>query len=149
MSKHQRDRGLTGKYHVLPTPTAMGQAMKLTKGDLRDYFRLKRVGVKLRYFPERPPDALSFDMDVSKITGAGKPDIFELRIDEEIAGNDNLRLIFFPVKTVLVGDRIPRLWILSALQKKTKRFSRNQLTTFQFQRQLIITRHYEATSVSI
>jgi phage-related protein len=127
----------------------MSQATKLTKGDMRDFFRLKRIGVKLRYFPERPPDAPQSDMDVSKVTGAGTPNVYELRIDEHIAGNDNLRIIFFPVKTVLLGDRLPKLWVLSVLQKKTQKFTNNQLKTIKFQRQFIITRHYEATSLTL
>ena len=148
MSKQKRNAGVTGVYHVLPTPTALSQAYKLSEGSLRNFFRLKRIGVKLRYFPDPPPDAPYFDMDIDKITGAGQPPIYELRIDEVIAGNDNLRFIFFPVKTVLENDRLPRLWVLAVLQKKTQKFSNNQLKTFKMQRQLILTRHYEATNVS-
>lgn len=149
MSRHQRVAGLTGKFHVMPTATALRQADKLTKSGVRDLFRLKRIAVKLRYFPQCPPEAPNFDMDVSKITGAGTPATFELRIDENIAGNDNLRLIFFPVETILLGDRLPKLWVLALMQKKTERFSNTQLATFQCQRQLILTRHYEATHVSL
>ncbi len=65
-----------------------------------------------------------------------------MRIEETIGGYDNLRVIFFVAARALKGEPLPRIWIMSAFQKKTERFSANELRAFTAGKKLIIKRFY-------
>lgn len=65
----------------------------------------------------------------------------ELRLEDPIGGNDNLRVIFF------VGDRnvvapLPMIWILSVMQKKRQDFSAANIENFRSRRTLVLERFY-------
>ena len=133
-----RGSGLTGNYLVKAYEPALDEARDLLPMD-RDFYLLREHALKLRYWPEQNPEDENgkvLDLDWSYIKDSGK--IGELRIRETIAGNDNLRIIFF------VGeeeDRFPMkvIWILMAFQKKRQDFSKPQKTTFQARRKHVKT----------
>ncbi|MFO0867481.1 MAG: hypothetical protein U0935_00915 [Pirellulales bacterium] len=83
-------------------------------------------------------------MNWEEISGMKDPRACELRIDDEIGGFDNLRVIFyvFSHDLVLPGDVLPRLWTIGVMQKKTQRFSPNDLRTFAARVAIIRTRNY-------
>jgi hypothetical protein len=67
--------------------------------------------------------------------------IGELRIQDEIGGCDNIRIVFF-VGGKRDGDRLPTIWILAALQKKRQEWTSANLLTFEARRRLVIERFY-------
>ncbi len=130
--------GLTGNYLVKIYEPALDEARDLLPKD-RDFYLLREHALKLRYWPEQNPEDESgnvLDLDWSYIHDSGK--IGELRIHETIAGNDNLRIIFFVGEE---DDRFPMrvIWILMAFQKKRQDFSKAQKTTFQARRRHVET----------
>ena len=136
---------LVGSYWVTPTATALNRAWKLFKGRLSPYFELRRHALKLAFFPtgRRDSDGMVLDLDWSSITGTGHRDIGELRITDVIGGYDNLRIVFFVADSVIPGERLPRIWVLTVFRKKNERFSANELKSFSARRQLIIERNYK------
>ncbi len=72
------------------------------------------------------------------------PKACELRIDDVIAGFNNLRIIFYVYdkQLILPGDVLPRLWTISVLQKKTRRWTPNDLKTFRARVVILRNRKY-------
>lgn len=135
---------LTGNYRVRAIGPAMQEAWRLCRR-MRDNIALRRQALKLRYWPENHPLSDSgqiIDLDWSWIRSLPKQSVGELRVHETIAGNDNLRIIFF------VGDRkvldpLPVIWILRVMQKRRNDFSRNDVSIFKARRALVIERFYK------
>jgi hypothetical protein len=81
------------------------------------------------------------DVDWSWIKALRSLDIGELRIEDNIGGCDNLRIIFF------VGDRkvhqpLPIIWVLHVMQKKRMEFTANDLAVFKARRALVVSWFY-------
>lgn len=134
--------GLTGSYRVRAIRPAFDEVRKLCRRS-RDGMVVRRHCLKLRYWPENHPadGATVLDLDWSWIRALPGLSIGELRIHEAIAGNDNLRAIFF------VGDQkvrvpLPMIWILTVMQKKRDDFTSHQLSVFRARRLLVIERFY-------
>jgi len=72
----------------------------------------------------------------------GEPRAAELRIHETIGGHDNLRIIFHASKMALPTEPMPRIWVLSVLQKKTRRFDSYDLRTFHARLVILLKRYY-------
>ncbi len=72
----------------------------------------------------------------------GKPRAAELRIHETIGGYNNLRVIFHVSKEALPMEPMPRIWVLSVLQKKTRRFDHYDLKTFHARLVTLLKRYY-------
>jgi len=79
--------------------------------------------------------------------------IGELRIDDEIAGNNNIRIIFFRANIALKGDPVSasgeimrRIWILAAFQKKTQGFSSHQMKAWKGTRTILVQRYYNGVA---
>ena len=140
--KTARKQPLRGRYYVYPTGTAIRRTWGLFKGKARPVYILRRHTLKLMYYPGGNPDQKIMDLNWDWIDGTGQAGIGELRIEETIGGYDNLRVIFFVAARALKGEPLPRIWIMSAFQKKTERFSANELRAFTAGKKLIIKRFY-------
>lgn len=136
---------LFGQFQVKPTNSAFSDARSLFPR-VRDYQELRRQALKLAFWPsgETTVSGQVCDLDWDIISGMSHPKAYELRIDDEIGGFNNLRLIFYVFRKdlTLPGDLLPRLWILAAMQKKTQRFSVQNLKTFAARVTLIQQRWY-------
>lgn len=135
---------LFGDFHVTPTGSAIKDAESLLP-KFRDFQELRRHALKLAFWPSgKSVSGKVADLDWEEITGMAKPRANELRIDDEIAGLNNLRVIFYPFekKIILPGDVLPRLWVVSVLQKKTQRFSTNDFETFAARIKIVRIRNY-------
>ena len=135
---------LFGQFQVKPTSSAFADARSLFPR-VRDYQELRRQALKLAFWPSgETVSGQVCDLDWDIISGMSHPKAYELRVDDEIGGFDNLRLIFYVFRKdlILPGDLMPRLWILAVMQKKTQRFSAHNLTTFSSRVTLIQQRWY-------
>lgn len=137
---------LFGRFHVTPTYTALREARQLFPR-YGDYQELRRHALKLAFWPGGTTVGGQVeDLNWDTITGMKPPKACELRIDDVIGGFDNLRLIFyvFDEKLIRRGDVLPRLWILRVMQKKTQRFTNNDLKIFAARVAIVRQRQYEA-----
>lgn len=80
--------GLFGEYSVVPKGSAIAQAETLSKGAMRPYNILRRHALKLALWPD------GADADWDWIKSLETLHIGEFQIDEDIAGNNNVRVIF-------------------------------------------------------
>jgi hypothetical protein len=111
----------------------------------RDYFEIRRQALKLRFWPSpltTDPSGRIIDLDWSLIRALPGLNVGELRVDDEIGGHRNIRIIFF------VGpndDRYPMpcIWILSVFPKKRDDFTSHQLENFRARRQIVMSRFYQ------
>jgi hypothetical protein len=134
---------LVGNYFVKPTATACVRAWHLCGNHMREYQKLRRHAFKLAYWPDGSTgDAGSADLDWDWIKGLEKLRIGELRIDEKINGHDNVRVIFFKANKVMDGDKLLRIWLLTAYQKKRQGFTTPELSSFKARRRIIVSREY-------
>lgn len=126
--------GLVGSFYVTPTATAIRRAWKLCKRSARDYQILRRHALKLAYFPA------CGDWDwVKSLHGKC---IGELRIDERIASQENIRVIFFQTKIQLPSEPLPRIWTLTVFPKKSDNFTAREINAFKAMREIIVIRTY-------
>ena len=135
---------LTGFYRVRVFRPAWGDARRLLPRT-RDCIELRAHALKLRYWPEKNPEAESgdlLDLNWSWIRALGGLKIGELRIDDKIGGNDNLRVIFF-CGDPKVKEPLPFIWILGVIQKKRMEFTAHQIQIWRDRRTLVIERFYK------
>lgn len=129
---------LFGAYYVKPTATAIVRAYKLCGDSVRDVMKIRQHALKLAFWPNEA------DLDWEWIQALKNKRIGELRIDEAIAGNNNLRVIFFKANKPLPNEPLPRIWSLTVLQKKSQHFTAGDLQAFSAMRDIIVFRNYHS-----
>jgi hypothetical protein len=113
---------------------------------LRDRAELRRATLKLRFWPAHHPAderGVVVDVDWEWIKALAGLRIGELRIGFTIAGNDNLRVIFY-VGDPKINKPLPRIWVLAVIQKKRQDFSSANLKAFRARRLLVVERFERA-----
>jgi hypothetical protein len=65
-----------------------------------------------------------------------------MRVDEVIAGQENIRIIFFKSSIVLPGEPLPRIWTLTVFPKKAQSFSKKEVDAFCAMRSIVLNRYY-------
>jgi hypothetical protein len=88
-----------------------------------------------------------FDHTYESIKALQGSGIYELRLDDDIGGQSNVRVVFFDPPTdwkAVAGQSKPLrvIWILEALPKKRNEWTRNDIARFRGARLLIQTRFY-------
>jgi hypothetical protein len=134
---------LIGNYFVVPTATAITRGWKLCDNRMREYQKLRRHGLKLAFWPTVGGTGdFGADLDWDWIKSLEGKRIGELRVDEDINGQDNVRIIFFKSNITLDGDPFMRIWLLTTFQKKRQDFTNKEIRAFRAMRDLIVMRHY-------
>ncbi len=111
----------------------------------RDRKIMRRHALKLRFWPEMYPKADSgevLDLDWSWIRACQGLNIGELRINENIGGFDNWRIIFFEGPQPQGDEQWHRLWVLQVMKKKRNEFTDADIKTFKLRRRMVIERYY-------
>ncbi len=140
-------KGLFGEYFVVPTGTAVSRAWKLSGHSMREYQVLRRHGLKLAFWPGGVDDALhGADLDWDWVRTLESKRVGELRIDEPIAGQENIRVIFFKANKLLDGDPMLRIWLLTVFPKKRQGFTTFEIDAWRAMRDLIVHRFYDGAS---
>lgn len=134
--------GLQGNYFVVPTKTALDRAGKLTNDKAKEFYKLRKLTLKLMWWPHGDLECAA-DIDWDWIKTLENRRIGELRIDEQINGHDNVRVIFFKANQPLSGEPMSRIWLLDVFQKKRQDFSTIQIGNWRLHRELILQRSYE------
>ena len=136
-------RALTGKYRVRVFRPAWSDVDKWFKRT-RDKIEVRSQALKLRFWPDPPlsDEAGRFlDIDWDWIKALPGHNVGELRINDEIGGHKNLRLIFY--KGPLVeGVQMPIIWVLAVLPKKRMDWTQANILTFKGRKTLVFERYY-------
>ena len=141
--KRRLEHSLVGSFRVRALRSAFVVARRLLPRSA-DMAELREHALKLAYWPEKKPTAASgkiIDLNWSWIQSLKGQQVGELRIDDNIGGCDNLRVIFF------VGDRkvkkpLPIVWVLHVIQKKRDHFTRGEVAISKARRRLVLERFY-------
>jgi hypothetical protein len=138
--------GVTGSNFVRFTRHGL-QSARAAWTKTGDRFEVRRQALKLRFWDERHehPPGMLFDHTYESIKALKGLGIYELRLDDEIGGHENIRVIFFdpPSDWVPVEKKPMRvIWILEIFPKKRDEFTRNDLNRFRASRLLLAQRCY-------
>jgi len=116
---------------------------------LGDKFEIRRQALKLRFWDERHDHepGMLFDHTYESIKALSGLGIYELRLDDEIGGQSNIRVVFFdPPTDWEPSDEHARplriVWVLEAMPKRRDDWTKNDLTRFKAARLLIQERFY-------
>ncbi len=135
---------LTGNYQVRIFRPAFDDVEGLCTRT-RDKIEIRRHALKLRFWPNQNTSEESgqiVDLDWSWIKSLPQSRIGELRIHDDISGNDNLRVIFFVGEPLDIVE-MPVIWVLSVFQKKRDDFTAPQIKVFRGRRLLVLERFYQ------
>jgi hypothetical protein len=125
------------------------QAIRAYWSKIGDRFEVRRQALKLRFWDERHlhPPGMLFDHSYESIKSLPGLGVYELRLDDSIGGQSNIRLVFFdPPKAwrPLSEEARPlrTLWILEALPKRRNDWTSNEITRFRASRLLVRKRFF-------
>ena len=125
------------------------QAIRHHRARIGDRFEVRRQALKLRFWDERHlhSPGMLFDHSYESIKSLAGLGIYELRLDDAIGGQSNIRVVFFdPPKDwqpVAVDRRPMRIvWVLEALPKKRNYWTENEITRFRASRLMLRKRCY-------
>jgi len=114
-----------------------------------DRFEIRRQALKLRFWDERHlhSPGMLFDCTYESIKSLSGKGIYELRVDDEIGGHSNIRVVFFDPprdwQPVMAERRPMRIvWVLEALPKRRQEWTVNDIARFRASRLLIKKRCY-------
>jgi len=143
---------MTGTHYVRVIRPAFQQVQRLMP-KMRDRAELRRQSLKLRFWNDL--DAVDesgnvVDMNWTWIKSYRDKQLAELRIDDEIAGLRNLRVLFWVAQTKTVvewapeGPPVSMIWILGVVDKKKDDLSKGLLISLLLRRQTVIERFYNS-----
>jgi hypothetical protein len=114
-----------------------------------DRFEVRRQALKLRFWDERHlhPPGMLFDHTYESIKSLPGLGIYELRLDDVIGGQSNIRIVFFdpPKDWQPLSDEarpLRTVWVLEALPKRRNNWTTNDITRFRASRLLIQKRFF-------
>lgn len=114
-----------------------------------DRFEVRRQALKLRFWDERHTHGpgLLFDHSYENIKALQGLGVYELRLDDEIGGQKNIRVVLFdpPSNWEPQVNNVKPLrvvWVLEALPKRRNDWTTNEITRFRGSRLLIQKRFY-------
>lgn len=114
-----------------------------------DKFEVRRQALKLRFWDERHlhTSGMLFDHSYESIKSLPGLGVYELRLDDDIGGQSNIRVVFFdPPKSwePVQAERRPMriVWVLEALPKRRNDWTDNEITRFKASRLLTRKRCY-------
>ena len=125
------------------------QSIRIYWSRTRDRFEVRRQGLKLRFWDERhqhPPSRL-FDHTYESIKSLSGMGIYEMRLDDEIGGHANIRVILFDPPSGWEPEAAEKrplktIWILEVLPKRRNEWTTNDITRFRASRLMIGKRFY-------
>lgn len=140
---------LTGTHFVRALRSALQKA-KHTWPKVGDRMEVRRQALKLRYWGTRHDEdsetAGLLDLTFEKLKARPGSGLHELRLDDDIGGKSNIRLIFLVPPDdwkPLHETPLPVIWVIEAFPKKRQDFSKADLIRFDAGRAVIRERFYE------
>jgi hypothetical protein len=138
---------LTGTHLVRALRSAL-QSARHFWSRVGDRMEVRHNALKLRYWGERAAEGV-MDLSYESIKAMAGSGVYELRLDDEIGGHRNIRVIFLDPpgawKTNAVYPK-PVLWVLETLPKKRQDWTANDIDRFWAKRTIIKERFYTPES---
>jgi hypothetical protein len=106
---------------------------------------VRRNALKLRHWGHREGQGV-MDLTYESIKAMPRSGVYELRIDDELGGHRNIRIIFFEAPEVWKPNRaypLPVLWVLEALPKKRNDWTTGDIDRFWAKRGIVKERFYD------
>lgn len=110
-----------------------------------DRMEVRRNALKLRHWGQRVQQGV-MDLTYESIKSMAGSGVYELRLDDEIGGLRNIRVIFFEPPSAWRPARHypkPILWVLEALPKKRQDWTSNDIDRFWAKRGIVKERFYD------
>lgn len=141
---------VTGTNFVRFTRHGLQTARSIWKST-GDRFEIRRQALKLRFWDDRHqhPPGMMFDLSYESIKGLSGSGIYEARIDDEIGGQANIRIVFFdPPREWVPSDAKPLrvIWILEVFPKRRNEWTKHDLKRFKASRLILAQRCYGRTN---
>ena len=139
---------LSGTHHVRALRSALQKA-KRTWTVVGDRMEVRRQALKLRFWGERHTigsDLGLLDLSYESIKSMQGSGVYELRLDDEIGGIANIRVIFLEPPAgwaPLHRMDLPVLWVLEAMPKRRDGWTKFDLDRFRAGRSIVKERFYE------
>jgi hypothetical protein len=135
---------LIGTHHVRALKSALHKAKKIwpAVGARMD---VRRQSLKLRYWGQRVGRQL-LDLDYEPIAAMPGSGVYELRVDDEIGGHRNIRILFLDPPDSwkpAFSLTLPVIWILEAIPKKRNNWTNFDIERFQALRTTVKQRLYQ------
>ena len=144
---------LTGCNFVRMTRHGLQAARRHWKST-RHRFEIRRHALKLRFWDDRHLHPVGTLLDhtyesIKSLPGLG---VYELRIDDEVGGIENIRAIFFdPPKSWVPQPEHAKplrvVWVLEVFPKKNNHWTENEIKRFKASRLMIKERFYQEGAV--
>jgi hypothetical protein len=141
----ETEMALEGTHHVRVLRSALQKARKVWPR-AKPRMEVRRHSIKLRWWGEKHKDDCLLDLTYESIKARPGSGLYELRIDDEIGGHENIRVIFLvpPKEWIPLQESLkPVLWIIEALPKKRDDWTSAQLTRFDAGAAIIKQRFYQ------
>jgi hypothetical protein len=147
ITREENNMAVTGTHLVRALRSAL-QSAKYYWPKVGDRMEVRRSALKLMFWGMRnETEANEMVMDVSyesikALQGSG---VYELRLEDEIGGHRNIRVIFFvpPEKWKPITKMpLPTLWILEAVPKKRNDWTTNDINRFRAKRAIVKERFF-------
>lgn len=138
---------LTGTHLVRVLRSAL-QSAKHFWPRVGDRMEVRRNALKLRHWGKREAEGV-MDMTYESIKSMPGLGVYELRIDDEIGGLRNIRVIFFEPPDAWKPNRgypKPVLWVLEALPKKRQAWTANDIDRFSAKRGIVKERFFDPST---
>lgn len=135
---------LTGTHHVRALKSALHKSKKHWPA-VGDRMEVRRQTLKLRYWGNRHADSI-LDLSFESIKSLPSMGVYELRLDDEIGGLRNLRVVFFEPPDQwrqIQPTPLPNLWVLEAIPKKRNEWTQFDIARFKALRAVVKERFYE------
>src|SRR5437879_2389413 len=135
---------LTGTHLVRALRSALQSAKRFWQ-KVGDRMEVRRNALKARHWGSRGPQGL-MDLTYESIKAMPGSGVDELRIDDEISGLRNSRVILFEPPDAWKPNRkypMPVLWVLEAGPKKRQEWTANDIDRFWAKRATIKERFYD------
>lgn len=140
--------GLTGTHHVRALKSALFKARRKLWPAVRPRMELRRQTLKLRFWGVRHEGSGGtelLDLSYESIKAMPQSGVHELRIDGEIGGHRNIRVIFLVPPEAwhpLFETKLPVIWVLEALPKKRDNWTVGDIDRFWALRATVEERFY-------
>ena len=125
------------------------QKAKRTWPRVGDRMEVRRQALKLRAWNERHNNGAEtglLDLTYESIKAMPGSGVYELRLDDDIGGISNIRVVFLDPPgdwVCLFHMPLPVVWVLEALAKKREGWTKFDLDRFRAARGIVKERFYE------
>jgi len=114
---------------------------------VKERMEVRRQALKLRYWGHRHESTdTALDLSYESIKAMPGSGVYELRLDDEIGGMRNIRVIFLLPPTSWVAASwtkpLPVIWLLDVLSKKSNEWKLHQIERFWAAREVVKERFY-------